>query len=497
MSIHTVGAAVLDIFSSSLYKTSWSIFREYIQNSCDAIDEAVKSGLLSEGEGVINVFIDKDNRKIVIEDNATGIKADDFAKVLGSIAASGKDPSIHKGFIGIGRLIGLGCCKTVTFTAKSRDERIISKLTCEADLMRELLTGEKKFTVDDVLKQINKFSQEFTNDTESHYFIVELNEISSDHDYLLDLEGVKKSLAFVVPLPYSDNFSEFSTQIHEHAKEIGHKIDEYKIFLNEKQVFKPYNTIFPISGSDDDTIRQIQFWDIRDKNNNLFAWMWYGISSFKGVIKESCPMRGIRLRKENIQIGPDDILQKLFPEERGNHYFIGELFCVSKSLIPTTPRDYFVENGARLALEKYLRTVFENKLAKLYKIASSIRSSLKKIDELDKIIDENQMRLNEGLYHDDERKLQLEDEINKSESDIAKRKAVIDKYKSSSEIIKDIAEYVEIELNNSDKDYGKFTLTKYGKTVLNKAFGIILDELGTGTQTKQLIATIKEKLQYK
>ena len=497
MSEYTVGAAVLDIFSSSLYKTSWSIFREYIQNSCDSIDDAEKSGLLAEGEGLINIFIDKENRKIVIEDNATGIKADNFAKVLGSIAASGKDPTTHKGFIGIGRLIGLGCCETVTFTAKSKGERIISKLTCDSDLMRELFTSNTKFSVDDVLKQINKFSQEFTSDIESHYFIVELDEIKSDHDYLLDVESVKKSLEFVVPLPYAYTFHEFSTQIHEHAREIGYKIDEYKIFLNDEQVFKPYYTIFP-TGSDEDTIRKIQFWDIRDKNNNLFAWIWYGISSFKGVIKENCPMRGIRLRKENIQIGPDDVMQmqKLFPEDRGNHFFIGELFCVSKALIPTTPRDYFVENPARIALEKYLRTFFENNLSKFYRVASVIRSSLKKIDEQEKIIDENQERLNDGLYHDNERKLELEAEIIKAETEIAKRKAAISKYKSSSETISDIADYIEIELSNSDKDRG-FTLTKYGKRVLNKVFGIILDEFGTGNHTKQLIASIKEKLNYK
>ena len=45
-------------------------------------------------------------------------------------------------------------------------------------------------------------------------------------------------------------------------------------------------------------------------------------------------MRGLRLRKENIQIGDDDALQKLFKEDRGHHYFIGEVFAISKDLIP-------------------------------------------------------------------------------------------------------------------------------------------------------------------
>ena len=78
------------------------------------------------------------------------------------------------------------------------------------------------------------------------------------------------------------------------------------------------------------------------------AWMWIGVSTFKKAIPKNNIMRGLRLRKENIQIGGEDALQRFFKEERGNNYFIGEVFAIHKELIPNSQRDYFNENASRL-----------------------------------------------------------------------------------------------------------------------------------------------------
>jgi HSP90 family molecular chaperone len=53
------------------------IYREYIQNSVDAINSATSSGLLEDSRaGDVQVSIDKPHRKIIIEDNGTGIPAE-------------------------------------------------------------------------------------------------------------------------------------------------------------------------------------------------------------------------------------------------------------------------------------------------------------------------------------------------------------------------------------------------------------------------------------
>ena len=57
-----------------MYVNPLAIFREYIQNSTDGIDDAVSAGLLSNIEdGRININLDHIDRRIVIRDNGIGV----------------------------------------------------------------------------------------------------------------------------------------------------------------------------------------------------------------------------------------------------------------------------------------------------------------------------------------------------------------------------------------------------------------------------------------
>ncbi len=77
------GANILENLTTGMYKDSKVIYREYIQNACDQIDKAVNIGLLSsKKEGKIEIWISENERKISIEDNATGIPSVDFKKIL-------------------------------------------------------------------------------------------------------------------------------------------------------------------------------------------------------------------------------------------------------------------------------------------------------------------------------------------------------------------------------------------------------------------------------
>ena len=112
-------------------------------------------------------------------------------------------------------------------------------------------------------------------------------------------------------------------------------------------------------------------------------------------------MRGLRLRKENIQIGDDDALQKLFKEDRGHHYFIGEVFAVSKNLIPNSQRDYFNENSTRLEFEQKLQRYFNGELYKIYYEGSAINSAYSKIDSYKKKEAELQEKKRKGDFVND------------------------------------------------------------------------------------------------
>ena len=74
---HIIGKNVLDNLTLSMYKDSRIIYREYIQNSADAIDDAVSLGIVSEKDAAIVINLDTNKRIITIEDNATNYKITD------------------------------------------------------------------------------------------------------------------------------------------------------------------------------------------------------------------------------------------------------------------------------------------------------------------------------------------------------------------------------------------------------------------------------------
>ena len=119
----------------------------YIENMCknaaDQIDIAVENKILkSKKDGEINITIDKLARKIVVADNATGIKSENALKFLADIANSQKNPDQRKGFRGIGRLGGLGYCDKLIFETSYKGENQRSEITLNASDLRSILADD-------------------------------------------------------------------------------------------------------------------------------------------------------------------------------------------------------------------------------------------------------------------------------------------------------------------------------------------------------------------
>lgn len=396
------GANILENLTTGMYPDSKVIYREYIQNSCDQIDKAISMGILAHGEGQIMITLDSNKRAISIEDNATGISSGNFQSTLGDIAYSDKKLGEDKGFRGIGRLCGLAYCKELVFSTTAQGESVISIMRCDAEKMRRLIyeneRGLKK-TASEVLNSIYRFEQIDGANEQDHWFRVQLIGVNDENTDLLDSHQIIDYLSFVAPVPYQNKFI-YRNLIYEHAKELNFKIDEYTIRLNGEQVLKKYGTRFKTSKGEDE-IFGIDFKEIYDDNGQLLVWIWIGLSKFKAVISKDTKMRGLRLRKENIQIGDEDALQKLFSEDRGHHYFIGEVFAVSRNLIPNSQRDYFNENPTRLEFENALRKYFNSELKSIYYAGSSINSDYAKITSYEKKNAEVHEKQLKGEYIDE------------------------------------------------------------------------------------------------
>jgi len=498
---YVFGANIIENLTTGMYQDSKIIFREYIQNSCDQIDKAIEANLITKDEAKIDIWLDKKNRQITIEDNATGIPHSIFEKTLGNIADSDKKLGKDKGFRGIGRLCGLAYCKKLVFISTTKDENIISIMECDATKMRELINKNakgQKITASEVLKSIYNFRKEHTDDSESHYFKVKLIDINEENKDLLDSAKIKDYLSFVAPVPYQNIFT-FRKKIYEYARKSNFKIDEYYIALEGAQIFKRYSEILVKSETEYDKIFDIEFKTFFDYDKNCIAWMWFGLSTFKGMLPKINQMRGIRLRKENIQIGGEDTLQKLFKEDRGNSYFIGEVFAVNQDLIPNSQRDYFNENLTRLLFEGELKRFFEDELHKLYYGSSAINSAVKTIDEYAKenetfkstnFIDENHKKeAQEKLFQAKEKAEKAQEKIDKMKND--------NKDNSLNKVIQQITTQKIIEIPKPNTNIriertNKLNVSSGEKRTLKKVFNVIFKNLDRDT-AETIIQKIEEE----
>ena len=138
-----IGKDVIESLTIGMYEDSRFIFREYIQNSADQIDEAVREGLLEKQQGEIHIIIDAEERKITIEDNATGIELLKVQPILQNIAQSTKQRGVDKGFRGIGRLGGLAYCESLVFETSFFNEPVKSFLRWDAALLKDIINNRK------------------------------------------------------------------------------------------------------------------------------------------------------------------------------------------------------------------------------------------------------------------------------------------------------------------------------------------------------------------
>lgn len=521
MDEYVFGANILENLTTGMYQDSRVIYREYIQNASDQIDIARRDGLLTKGQELIDIQVDEKGRSITITDNATGIPAAKFKEVLANIADSNKQIGEAKGFRGIGRLCGLAYCRELVFSSKAPGESQISVLRCYAEKMRELIDKNnqgEKISAQQVLSEIYDFPEPVkTKHKDEHWFKVELIDVNKENRDLLDFQYVKDYLSFVAPVPYKNKFF-FRQKVYDHAKQIGVEIDEYKITLNGEPIVKNYGMRFKTSKGEDE-IFDIVFKDFYDDYNHLIAWSWFGLSHFKAVIQKDCQMRGLRLRKENIQIGDDDALKRLFKEDRGSHYFVGEVFAVSKSLIPNSQRDYFNENNSRVVFEQRIRRYFNDELTRLYRDGSEINSAYDKISSYEKKASEFQQKQKNGDFIDDNHKQQEKEALEKAkksaekaQNDIEKKKRKIDQDPSNpaNRIISRIEEErknKEEERKNDKKietDKGKKTekgthrvdkltsVNSKDRKLISKIFSIIYASTDEKTAEK-IIANIEEE----
>ena len=506
----SIGKNVIETLTTGMYEDYRFIYREYIQNSADQIDKAIQEGLIRKEDGAIHILIDNEKRTIVIEDNATGIQSNQVLHRLRDIAESIKKRGVDKGFRGIGRLGGLGYSKKLIFETSFKGEPVKSIMTWNAKLLKEIIDNEKvKEQASEVIDRVTDLKKE-REESEKHYFKVILENVTEPK--LLDRKNIEAYLSMTAPVPYSTAFS-LKTKIYEELKKENLPIDEYNIFINDDQTFKAYTkTIYrEVKGKRQPVgeIFDIQFFKEYTSEGNLLFWGWYGLSKFEKQLTKINIARGIRLRKDNIQIGSDYTLVKFFREQRGNYYFFGEVHAFNRDLIPNARRDYFKDNETCQLFEKKIQEIFHTELHKLYYESSKIRSANKDVQSFINFKREIEEKEKTG-YINKEEKEECTKTLEKRRQKAIKAKKTLEKIKTEvkdidspvKEIFKRAVDTEEVKLKTIENDeenqkpsYRTDKLSKLSKKerkFLSKLFAIIRKNLSPDL-AENLIEKIEEE----
>ena len=404
-----IGKNVLESLTRSMYADSKCVYREYIQNAADQIDVARK--LHPELEYNVYVSIDQQARLVIIEDNATGVKANEIRDLLIDVARSIKERGVNKGFRGIGRLGGLAYCKTLRFETSYFDEDVVSTVTWDAVHLNHILDDDNDDSdAGDVIDTITTVSSQ-KNETarNKHFFRVIMEDVTDDR--LLNEKDIRDYLSMVAPVDYSNHFV-YRTEIYKFMEKHNLHLDCYNIFVGDNQISKDYSmTIYDPNGQEEDKITGVEFWYEENFENEPMYWGWYSISGLKGIIAKTNNARNIRLRCENIQLGDENACLRFLPNDKQRfvRWFFGEVHVLSlDKLVPNSQRDYLREDVAVKEFEDNIEKNFL-KLEKLCYLASHLRNEEKTVTTATQKEEDIIKKRNKGYNSDAEQKKAEED----------------------------------------------------------------------------------------
>ena len=342
-----IGKDVLELLSTSMYVDPMTIYREYVQNAADAIDEARTQGLLQPDEpGAVTVAVDAVARTIRIRDNGTGIPWTQFARQLSALGASGKRGSKARGFRGVGRLAGLGYCQEVIFRSRSSAEKSTSELLWDCRrLQASLRSVDFKGGLPEVIRDAVAIRRVSPDGYPERFFEVELRGvIRHRHDRLLSPPAVAEYLAQIAPLPFDPAFK-FGAEI---AATLEPHIDLGRLHLTVEgiagPVYRPHRDRFEIGEDNYDAFKQLELIEIPGVDGKVAAVGWLLHHGYTGAIPAKAGVKGLRFRVGNVQVGDANLLEELFPEPRFNAWSVGEIHIIDQRIVPNGRRDHFQPN---------------------------------------------------------------------------------------------------------------------------------------------------------
>ncbi|MBY2918464.1 molecular chaperone Hsp90 [Rhizobium leguminosarum] len=446
-----IGRDVLELVSSAMYIDPMTIYREYVQNSADAIDDARNCGLLSgDDAGKVSISIDPATRTIRIRDNGAGLSNADFPRKMAALGASGKRGTTARGFRGVGRLAGLGYAQELVFRSKTASDTSVAELTWDCRRLKSALR-ESDGDIQSLIRSVATLRKTPAGDYPERFFEVELRGVVRlRSDKLMNPAAVDEYLGQVAPVPFAPEFS-FAQEIRNAlAPVVALGELEIRIDGSDRPVFRPHRDILTPVGHPAIHFSRLALSTISSIDGDLAAVVWVLHHNYEGALPNGAGVKGLRLRAGNVQIGDNNLLEELFPEMRFNSWAVGEIHVVDRKIVPNGRRDHFEQNAHYHNLTNQLSPT-AREIAHLCRTSSIKRNWLREIELQKTVVEEVVDVLSQGAIGQTERarhEARAEDSLSRIDKalqqkvfvaeDVANQSAEVESLRGRLEALRDV-----------------------------------------------------------
>ena len=374
-----IGGDIFELITVGMYNDPLAIYREYIQNSADALS------LGAPDRGLVEVRVDLPRARVRIRDNGPGLSYSEAVRALLPIGRSEKRRGHDRGFRGIGRLSALAFADTVVFVTRRRGSAPVTRVKWNGVRLRDHV--RRSHRTEDAIRECVEIETEAGCAYPDHFFDVEIEGIGRQAaSRILNRDRVRSYIGEVCPVPISSEFR-FAPDI-DALFTTGSPPLALRIVVDDDSV--------PITRGYQDRIqfgsdRQDVFLDFEGfrvpttEGKEVAAVGWIAHSSYLGAIPREVGIRGIRARCGNIQIGDEAVFDDVFQEERFNRWCVGEVHVLDPRVVPNGRRDYFEPGPHIRNLENRLDGIFRDVVARCRHSSSTRNRERRLASELTRI----------------------------------------------------------------------------------------------------------------
>ena len=370
-----VGSGVFNLLTTGMYDTPLAVYREYIQNSFDAIQS-----FEPHSKGRVDIRVDPTRRCVTVRDNGPGLSRQDAERDLVAVAQSRKRRGTDIGFRGIGRLSGLAFAESVVFRTRSAASQRVVELVWDGDTLRRHATLGN-LSPNEIIKASVDVAEFDGCEWPEHFFEVEIREVARHAaGDILNRDAVRSYIAEVCPVPIGEDFP-FAGEVRRMFKGSGVNLSGLDIQIegDNEPIKRPFGSSIIASEEKEHPFTECECVYVPALDGEKPAALgWMAHTDYFGAIPKSLSIRGLRAREGNLQIGDERAFDHLFPEGRFNRWCVGEIHVIDPRILPNGRRDYFEPGPHTRNLENQLEAV-ARRVSERCRKASTGRYGLRKL----------------------------------------------------------------------------------------------------------------------